>query len=252
MRRSPAPAFPEYSSAYSRNLSFLSPILAPLAIRGTLAGMVDPNPTADGSTKPLQKSRRKLVLCGIGIAAVSFLFWKLLTLEPMGDYFATLDRMRGYVATHESAITRLPIAVQFEELFPGKTDHFITHYGFSGEATNLWNSEAYFNGRYSLTMQIPVTVDYRHNTITPAGDPVYYLEEITQYDGGLARYGGLHARFGNDEWENLYNSHGDFAVIGLAVKSDAPIPNFEKLVDAVRAPLIPISLLNKSSDATNE
>jgi hypothetical protein len=154
--------------------------------------------------------------------------------------------MESYLATHRSAATKLPIAVHFETLFPGQTDHFITHFGFNrwgGDRTNIWNSEAYFAGRYSLTMQIPVIVDYKKETITPAGDPTFYLKEITRCDGTAAWYtGGIQKTFGKDEWQTIYESDGDFSAIGVNIQRNAPVQNFDAFAQAIRSPRIPVTL----------
>jgi hypothetical protein len=104
------------------------------------------------------------ILCGmVMLAFVGFFFL----------WMSQATSLEEYTAACKSAATRLPVAVEFEELFPGKTDHFITHFGFNrhgGDKTNTWNSEAYFSGRYSLTMQIEVKVDYWANTISRAGE----------------------------------------------------------------------------------
>src|SRR5262249_13457368 len=125
--------------------------------------------------------------------------------------------IEDYVPTCESAATRLPIAVEFEKLFPNETDHFITHYGFNrngGDRTNTWNSEAHFYGRYQLTMQIEVVVDYKSNTVTRAGEPEFFLCEHYQIDGtDLSSRVREISRFGEPEWRKLVNSNGDFTAI---------------------------------------
>ena len=68
--------------------------------------------------------------------------------------------MTDYRAAHLSAKQSLPIAVQMEELF-GDADHFITHFGFSGQKANTWNTEVFFDGRYTITMQVEILIDYR-------------------------------------------------------------------------------------------
>ena len=114
-------------------------------------------------------------LCGIIL-----IFRVLLVFTWTHQSGSTID---DYFATHHSAKTRLPVAVEFESLFPGETDHFVTQYGFNryvGDRTNTWNSEAYFAGRYSLTMQVEVVVDYKDNSVMRAGTPKFYLERLTE------------------------------------------------------------------------
>ncbi len=191
-----------------------------------------------------------ITLAVIGCAALAmagiYLFMRTLI-------WSQASTVEDYVPTCESAATRLPIAVEVEKLFPGKTDHFITHYGFNrygGDRTNTWNSEAYFYGRYSLTMQIEVVVDYKNNTVTPAGEPKFYLVEYSRVDdngGGVySAFSGGGATFGEKEWQEIYHKGGDFSVVHLSVRKDAPVPNMAEYVQAMRRPRIRVSLLNKN------
>ena len=161
--------------------------------------------------------------------------------------------MSDYIQTVRSAKTTLPIAVEIERLFPGETDHFITQYGMNdvtGEQSNQWNTEAHFYGRYSLTMQIEVKVDYDKCTIRPAGKPVFYLTEYTGiddlHDGRFAATskpeGG--ATFNDEKWHKICEKGGDFSVVGVVVQKDSPLPNFQKYVQLIRAPRVAISLID--------
>lgn len=160
----------------------------------------------------------------------------------------TLD---DYAAVHESARSGLPIAVQFEELFAGETDHFITHFGLTrnrGAEELKWNSLALFGGRYNLQMEIPVLVDYDSKRVTRAGNPVFGLREYTHVgdDAGLISSNSRTlAIFGEAEWKKIYKSGGDFSVIGVKINRGAPLPGFEKLVQAATRPLVPVTLLSE-------
>jgi len=165
--------------------------------------------------------------------------------------------MKGYVATVRSAALKLPIAVEFEKMFPDQTDHFITHYGLNyptGDRTNTWNSEAHFENRYSLTMQMEVVVDYEKNTVTRAGPPRFYLVEhyrVEQLEGGrsMSHSRGV-AEFGEEQWRNIYDANGDFSVVGIAIRKNEVVPNMADYINAVRSPRYPVSLLGQR--ATNE
>lgn len=155
---------------------------------------------------------------------------------------------KDYNETVHSATDVLPIAVQMETLFPGQTDHFITHYGIEdGLPTKTWNSEAYFGGRYCLTMQIEVFVDSNRNTIRPSGEPTFYLEEITSFRGGVASNDGLHATFGEEKWQEIVRHDGDFMAAGFNLKKNSPAVGFDEYARAMRLPRIPVSLLNEQA-----
>src|SRR5262249_19145710 len=85
------------------------------------------------------KNRRSILLSIVCVAVLALLVFVVRFLGMRT--FSTAD----YVATVRSAKTTLPIAVEIEQLFPDKTDHFITDYGkdrFSGVGIGQWNSEA--------------------------------------------------------------------------------------------------------------
>lgn len=187
-----------------------------------------------------------LVSLAITIIVATMVAWHLVGKDPMKEY----------LAIHAAAKTQLPIAVEFEELFPANTDHFITHFGFdrwSDKQSTVWTSDTYFLDRYQLTMQIPIEVDYEQRTFTTTGDPDFYLVECTDFDGRSSSHDGLHFRFGKKEWQDLYASHGDFLKLGLSLKKDSPITGFDELIRSTRSPRIHISLLggNRSSNHTD-
>lgn len=155
--------------------------------------------------------------------------------------------MTDYRAAHLSAKQSLPIAVQMEELF-GDADHFITHFGFSGEKSNTWNTEVFFDGRYRLTMQVEIVIDYKKNTFVPSDDYKFYLIEVKQLkvrDGKVdgAKL-GQNYRFSAEDWEKVYARGGDFSAIGIELR-DEPLPRFDEYVQSWRRPRIPISLCVK-------
>jgi hypothetical protein len=60
--------------------------------------------------------------------------------------------------------------------------------------------------------------------------------------------GSTHARFGKDKWKKIYEAKGDFSVIGVDLKTDAPVTNFEAYVRKASDPIIHISLLNDTQE----
>jgi hypothetical protein len=154
-----------------------------------------------------------------------------------------------YVATVRSAKAVLPIAVEMEELFP-VADHFITHYGFN-DGPRVWNTEVFFGGRYTLTMQVDVEIDYSANKITKVGgEPKFSLTETRKVDilpDGRAQswYNGQNQRrFGPAEWEKVYQTKGDFSALDVTINHD-PVPNFEEDVSQARRDRVPVSLLDE-------
>ncbi|MCA9110836.1 MAG: hypothetical protein KDA52_12860 [Planctomycetaceae bacterium] len=158
--------------------------------------------------------------------------------------------MPDYVATHESAAITIPTAVQIEELY-GDADHFITEFGFDRKP-KLWNTEVFFGGRYTLTMQVKVKVNYSANTIAMVDEPKFHLigaDTIRVYPDGRTgtRYSGDEHWFSLAEWETVYESGGDYSLIGIAI-DPVPVVNFDLDVANKRRPRVPISLTSKSRE----
>jgi len=153
--------------------------------------------------------------------------------------------MDDYETIHRSARTELPWAVEMEQLF-GSADHFITHFGFPNKDTNTWHTCAYFGGRYEVSMDVQVKVDYANKRIVLAGEPRFQIIEKTYVelrDGGQVASGvGNQMEFGIDEWEKVVAAKGDFSVIGFPLNPE-PTPDFDVFLRARRGPRVPISLL---------
>jgi hypothetical protein len=148
-----------------------------------------------------------------------------------------------YRETVESARFVLPAAVEMEKLYGrGNVDHFITHYGFDDDP-KTWNSEVHFGGRYCLTMQAKVAIDYRTNKLTIVEEPRFYLDGFKEIDrNGNGLYGSNQPTFGLDEWNKFYKAKGDVSVVGMEVH-DGELEHFDGYVQNVRSNRIPISLL---------
>ncbi len=147
----------------------------------------------------------------------------------------------AHMGHREAVISGLKLiepAKQMEELF-GDSDHFITHYGMQ-DGPLTWNSEVHFGGRYSLTMQVKVQVDYEQNKVIGETEaPRFFLreiEEVSLIDGGrhLARI-GMNKNFGIDEWRKVVEAQGDLSVIGIEL-NEQEVEHFESFVRGVRRP----------------
>jgi hypothetical protein len=129
----------------------------------------------------------------------------------------------------------------------GSADHFITHFGFRSAKTNVWNTEVFFGGRFRLTLQVPVTINYRARQIAVVGKPCFCLNEVASVhvsDSGRvsAKY-GQSVTFSEDQWQKIYKSRGDLSAVGVNMHKGG-IVDFDALVTAIRRPRIPITLLN--------
>lgn len=154
-----------------------------------------------------------------------------------------------YKATVRSARAVLPIAVQMEEVFP-IADHFITHFGFDS-GPKMWNTEVFFGGRYTLTMQVDVEIDYKAKTITKVvGEPKFYLHEVQNIqilpDGrASSSYNSRNEkRFGSAEWEKIRQANGELSTLGLTANTEA-VQHFDEYVSQWRRDRIRVSLVEK-------
>lgn len=159
------------------------------------------------------------------------------------------SHMDHYIATVRSAAQILPEAAEIERLY-GDADHFITHFGreFPGNKKQ-WNTEVYFGGRYSLTMQVDVSIDYENSRVSQVlGSPIFYLVEYHQIDalpdGRFMAHSGNGKVFTREEWKTFYKSHGEFSSLGLTQNSQHT-KNFAKFVAAVRKDSVAVSLLTQ-------
>jgi hypothetical protein len=151
--------------------------------------------------------------------------------------------MSDYVKTVQSGIARLPWPKEMETLF-GDSDHFITHYGFS-PGPKIWTSEVFIYGRYRLSMQADVEIDYENNLVkTNVGPAKFYLFETGSIIHGPRGVEGANIVgqwiFDEAKWDKLVQSKGDWSLLGIPVKTNSPVPEFDAYVSLERAPVVKI------------
>lgn len=125
-------------------------------------------------------------------------------------------------------------AGEFDRTFAG-TEHGISYY--TGEAgPRTWYSKVGIGGRYHLTMQVRIDLDPTGTQVTPTGTPTFTLVEVREITNGPDGDGQKtidydpegQLKFGPDEWARLVAAHGDLSAVGVLVKTDPPVPGFEK------------------------
>ena len=138
-----------------------------------------------------------------------------------------------------------------EELFP-IADHFVTEFGFD-KGPRKWNTEVFFGGRYTLTMQVDVEIDYEaRRIIRLVGEPVFYLQEVENItllpDGRAVAVYSIRSQrdkpFGLLEWNKIYKAKGDLSVIGFKTIATG-VQHFDEHVLQIRRPRIAVSLLKE-------
>jgi hypothetical protein len=108
--------------------------------------------------------------------------WLVCALLAWACLVSGCSRREIYKKMVRSGIQVLKWPAEMEHLF-GDSDHFITHWGFHDPGPRLWNSEVYFGGRFCLTMQVEVEVDYKTcAVIRTVAPPKFYLRKVNRLE----------------------------------------------------------------------
>jgi hypothetical protein len=150
--------------------------------------------------------------------------------------------MEDYKQMVRSGLQTMPWPLEIEQVF-GDADHFLTHWNFAIEDPLQWNTEVYFGGRFWLTMQVETEVDYWKRTVVrTVKPPKFYLFKVASVtpfpNGGVKGKVDKQWEFGEAEWQKLVAAKGDWAAIGISLGDTNPVPNFDTMVKAQRAPRV--------------
>ena len=139
--------------------------------------------------------------------------------------------MEDYKQTVRQGMSVIPAVREIRVIFPDcPTDHFITQYAFEKKKPVTWNTEVFFGGRYVLTYQVDVLVDYSNKTISKIIAPEkFFLGELSEIEGGVGSYARSH-NFGMEKWKKIVDGKGDFSVIGIPLNTNVPLPGFDEYV----------------------
>ena len=160
---------------------------------------------------------------GFGIGAVHLvrtLLWCLP--EGYGNY-----RVRGHQDFAKNGLGQIEPASQMSRLF---TDcrHYVVYEG--RDAVSTWNTDAYFGGRYKLTMQVPVKIESSTQGRT-IGEPRFFLVEVSSVaispSGQVTASYSDSRQFGLAEWNRVFAAGGDFGQIGYQTNTGPPIKGFD-------------------------
>src|SRR2546430_9815121 len=83
----------------------------------------------------------------------------------------------------QHGIETLSLAREVNSLFgASNVDHFISNFG-SKIHTPVWHSLVFFGGRYRLSLEVPVAIDYENCILNGATESaVVYVNEVTEVD----------------------------------------------------------------------
>jgi len=114
--------------------------------------------------------------------------------------------------------------------------NFITYNEPGGGPT--WNTIAFFEGRYQITLQIPVAIQSPEagETIGPARFSLLEIEEIDiSGDSAASASYSNDWDFGLYQWEKVFAAKGDFSVINIPIVKGQPHERFGTFTSRLRA-----------------
>ncbi len=148
---------------------------------------------------------------------------------------AHLNELECYDKVVRQGVATLIFPRDVESLFGAtNVDHFISKFGGKTQ-TPVWHSVTYFGGRYRLILQVPIVIDYEKCQLRGAmNSSDLLIDEITKVD--LSKPGVTGAttkgqwQLGENEWKWLLKNKGDWSVVKVPIRTDAPVKGFEDYV----------------------
>jgi hypothetical protein len=178
-------------------------------------------------------SYRKLLLTLVAIPIVAILAAPIIwAVWYFGIYIGyQVYKNRGHQEFARNGVSQIKPAKEMNELF-ADCRHYIT-YGPDGP---LFNSVAFFGGRYQMTMQVAVDIQSASSGVM-VGKPQFYLNEVASVtvsaSGQVGARFSRNLNFGSAEWMLIFDARGDFSKIGFKV-NPAAVTDFEKYAAASR------------------
>jgi hypothetical protein len=183
-------------------------------------------------------SHRKILLTLVAIPIVALLVAILVApliwaIHYFGLYLGYGNyKVRGHQEFARNGVSQIKPAKEMNELF-ADCRHYIT---YGPNDVPLFNSVAYFGGRYTLTMQVEVDIHSASSGVI-VGKPQFYLNEVALVTvSASGQVGATFSRsrnFGAAEWIQLFDADGDFSKIGFKVNPTA-VTDFERYAAACR------------------
>lgn len=156
---------------------------------------------------------------------------------------------KGYKKAVLSGIKQIPEASQIDEIFNKKNvDHSISYSG-SLKVGNTFRSKAYFGGRYTLSMEVPVRMGRSFDQVLEVlGEPKFYLNEVKEINvSSSGQVGAIYNTslktpypFDVATWKKIYEAKGDFSVVDIQLKYDQPVKHFREYKKAWRGDMIKV------------
>ena len=139
-----------------------------------------------------------------------------------------------------NGVKHLVFPKEVESLFgPTNVDHFISKFG-SNTLTPVWHSLTYFDGRYQLLLQVPVSIDYENCKLNGAkNSAVVQIGELITLMGNKSQAAETTIRerwkLNENEWKSLVRNHGDWSAVKIPIVKDSPVVGFSDYVRRERS-----------------
>lgn len=135
---------------------------------------------------------------------------------------------------------KLSLAREVNLLFGAtNVDHFLASYATQADGPSL-NSITSFGGRYTLTIQIPIAIDYKNCKVKGSiGEPFIEVSETAKVE--IERSGAAVAtpdgywRLSESEWKRFVSNNGNWSVVKIPIRTNAPVKGFAEYVRQMRA-----------------
>ncbi|MDB5388371.1 MAG: hypothetical protein JWM11_4017 [Planctomycetaceae bacterium] len=172
-----------------------------------------------------------IIPIGLAILWLIATLWLILFLGVYigyGNY-----KVLGHQEFAANCVSQIEPAAQMNQLFED-CRHYITYAGDDGHP--LFNTVAYFGGRYELTMQVPVDIHSRASGMM-VDEPKFYLNELRQItvepSGQVGASFSRNFNFGFAQWKEVYKTNGNWNAIGIDL-NPSPVEDFQKYAAATR------------------
>jgi len=140
----------------------------------------------------------------------------------------------------KNGVDTLTFPKEVEALFGAtNVDHFIQP--FTGAA--VWNSAAYFAGRYTLELRVPIAIDYEHcrvkEVLGPAEIEIHEVTKVDFYGESRAPGASLNGcwRLNENEWSFLVKNEGNWSAVNVPIISNASVEGFDAYANSIRDPI---------------
>jgi hypothetical protein len=127
----------------------------------------------------------------------------------------------------------IPQVEQFVKLYP--LSHRLTV-----QEGKRWRVEwqTIIHDRYHVEMKIDLAVGNKAEAgllpVRAYGPISFSIQEYLSVDPNGVTMAGLSSTFGTNEWTRLCAAGGDFSVLGLSLRTNAPIPGIQREINIMR------------------